>query len=111
MSGQIGDEGARGDVHGLGLAEERGAEPRALDLDQVEAGILEGNADNFHGVGTAGLGQAEGLHGRAGGKRGEHGALAIGSGKLAEPGKHLSRPIRRDPQDLASHPLAHARRP
>ena len=60
VHGQVRHERRRGHVQRLRLAEERGAEPRARQLDHVEAGPGERDADHLQRLGAVRLGQAEG---------------------------------------------------
>ena len=59
VHGQIGDQRAGRDVHRLVLVEQRGAEARAGELDEIEAGRLERDADDLEGLRAVGLRQRE----------------------------------------------------
>ncbi|MFN8644607.1 MAG: hypothetical protein U0802_24195 [Candidatus Binatia bacterium] len=48
VDGEVGDQGAGGHEHRRLAVEQGGAEARAGELDQVQAGAVEGDADDLH---------------------------------------------------------------
>src|SRR5262249_37074140 len=69
VDGEVGDERGGRDVAGAAVAEERRAEARARELDDVEAGLLERDPDDLEGASARGLRHLEGPHARRVGRK------------------------------------------
>ena len=96
---------AAGTYIGCGLPSKAAPEPRARQLDHVEAGAGERDPDDFHRLGAVRLGQAE-CDGRPRAIRArEHRLVALRGAHAAQPRQDVGDAARRDAEDPALHPL------
>ncbi len=86
---EVGDQRAGGHVHRVAALEQRRAEARALELDEVEAGAVEGQADDLHGLRPVRLREGEGGRRGAGRQSREHRLAAPRRAEAAKPRQHV----------------------